>query len=108
MEQFQSVVEALQAGKLPDSSEAIHVYEKSFEKKDNAFVVMAKSDTTKYLVAAGAGPLFDALQGDAVENGKVCPLTHENSKILNQFFDYTKPQAKLRLCGDRLGIAWTY
>ncbi|QGH36538.1 hypothetical protein GI584_21885 [Gracilibacillus salitolerans] len=110
MKQFQSVVEALQAGKLPESSEAIQVYEKSLEKKDNASVVMVKSDTTKYLVAAGEGPLFDALQGDTVANGKVCPLTHENSKVLNQFFDYTKPQAfgteiATMGLGDRLGVA---
>lgn len=110
MEQFRTVVEALQAGQLPDSSEVIQVYEKSFEKKDNASVVMVKSDTTKYLVVAGEGLLFDALQGNVVANGKVCPLTHGNSKVLNQFFDYTKPKAfgteiATMGLGDRLGIA---
>lgn len=110
MEQFQSVVEALQAGELPKSSEAIQVYDQSFEKNENTSVVMVKADTTKYLIAAGEGPLYDALQGDVVANGKVCSLTHANSKVLNQFFDYTKPQAfgteiATMGLGDRLGIA---
>ncbi|MDX8045155.1 tagaturonate epimerase family protein [Gracilibacillus sp. S3-1-1] len=110
MEQFQSVVKALQEGQSPESSDVVKVYQHSLEKQDNVSLIMVKAAQTKYLIAVGDGPLFDALNGEVVQGGKVCPLTHENSQVLNQFFDYTKPQAfgtdiATMGLGDRLGLA---
>ncbi|UOQ87295.1 tagaturonate epimerase family protein [Gracilibacillus salinarum] len=108
--ELKNVVEALGAGKLPESSDTVHVYDQSFEQVDGSSVVMVKTGTEKFLVVAGDGALFDSLQGDEVENGKVCPLTHENGRVLNEFFVYTKPQAfgteiATMGLGDRLGVA---
>ncbi|WP_130859386.1 tagaturonate epimerase family protein [Gracilibacillus phocaeensis] len=110
MENFQFIVELLTAGKRPATTEEVQVYERSLEKVGNTSVVMVKKDIEKYLVAAGSGDLLKALQGDSVGEGKVCPLTHENAQVLNQFFTYTKPQAfgtevATMGLGDRLGVA---
>ncbi|WP_163538567.1 tagaturonate epimerase family protein [Gracilibacillus sp. YIM 98692] len=110
MEQFQAVLASLAEGKAPESTEAVTVYDKSFEQKDGTNIVMVKEGTEKYLVAAGQGALLEALQGESTGEGKVCKLTHENRKVINQFFDYTAPQAfgteiATMGLGDRLGIA---
>lgn len=110
MEKFQSIVNSLAKGELPSSTEQVMVYDRSFEKVDGSSAVMVKAGTDKYIVTAGNGALFDALQGEAVQEGKVCDLTHDNSKVLHQFFEYTKPQAfgteiATMGLGDRLGMA---
>ncbi len=110
MEQFEAVVAELEDGKLPSSSDNVTIYETSFEQHEGSNIIMAKSGTEKYLVVAGEGALFNELDGESVGNGKVCALTRHNSKVINQFFDYTKPQAfgteiATMGLGDRLGIA---
>ncbi|GAB2557143.1 tagaturonate epimerase family protein [Gracilibacillus alcaliphilus] len=110
MQQYQPILESLQAGKLPESTAQVHVYESSLEKAGKTVAVMVKKGTEKYLVAAGEGDLMDALEGENTAEGKVCPLTHDNAIVLNQFFDYTKPQAfgteiATMGLGDRLGVA---
>lgn len=109
MEQFQEVVVNLAAGKIPKTTDSVTVYESSLEKVDSTHIVMVKSGTEKYLVAAGEGALFNELEGENIGQGKICGLTHHNSKVLNKYFDYTNPQAfgteiaTMGLGGDRLG-----
>ncbi|ENH96520.1 hypothetical protein J416_10501 [Gracilibacillus halophilus YIM-C55.5] len=107
---FESVLEELSQRKVPTSTEEVTVYTPSFEEHAGSQVVMVKSGTEKMIVAAGAGELFEALSGEDIGKGKVCPLTHENRLVLNQFFSYTAPQAfgtdiATMGLGDRLGIA---
>ncbi|RCW64221.1 tagaturonate epimerase family protein [Saliterribacillus persicus] len=110
MSKFQNVVEALQQGTAPQSTSEVQVYEASFEQKDGTNIVMVKEGTVKYLVAAGNGALLGALQGEQNGEAKVCPLTHENRLVLNEYFDYTAPKAfgteiTTMGLGDRLGVA---
>ncbi len=110
MEQFKAIVADLEKGKLPEASGNVTIYESSFEQHDGTNIIMAKSGTEKYLIVAGEGTLFNELEGESVGNGKVGALTHHNSKVVNQFFDYTKPQAfgteiATMGLGDRLGLA---
>src|SRR5699024_9764164 len=110
MEKFKTIVASLVTGELPKSTDEVIVYESSFEQVDGSSAVMVKSGTEKNLVVGGNGPLLEALQGEAVQDGKVCSLTHDNSEVLHQFFDYTKPQAfgteiATMGLGDRLGMA---
>lgn len=110
VENFHSALSELAAGKRPKASQELTIYEKSFEQKAGTNLVMAKAGTTKYLLAAGDGEIFQALNGDTVGNGKVCPLSHENAQVLHQYFEYTRPQAfgteiATMGLGDRLGVA---
>ncbi|WP_058308876.1 tagaturonate epimerase family protein [Gracilibacillus massiliensis] len=110
MEQFQGVVAELVTGKLPQPTDNVTIYESSFEKIEGSNIIMTKSGTEKYLVVAGNGPLYNELEGESVGDGKVCALTHHNSKVLNKHFEYTKPQAfgteiATMGLGDRLGVA---
>jgi hypothetical protein len=71
---------------------------------------MIKEGDDKKILAIGSGPLYDELQGEAIEGGKLCPTSHDNRLVLNRFFPYTAPRAfgtqvaTLGL-GDRLGLA---
>src|SRR5699024_7216470 len=107
---FKTIVASLVKGESPKSTDEVMVYASSFEQVDASSAVMVKAGTEKYLVVGGKGALLEALQGEAVQDGKGCPVTHENSEVLHQLFDYTKPQAfgteiATMGLGDRLGMA---
>lgn len=90
------------------------VYEKSFSEAGSDSVVMVKTAGVRKLLATGGGALFQALAGEEHRLGgsvyKLCPLTHENRLVLNDFFEHTRPRAlgtqtaTIGL-GDRLGLA---
>ncbi|PZE20132.1 tagaturonate epimerase family protein [Paenibacillus xerothermodurans] len=111
MSKYQAIAEAMQQGDVAGIlSDSVKVYPHSFEQSGNVKLLMVKQDHTKYILAVGAGPLFDELTGE-VENGtKVCPLVTANRLVLNKYFDYTVPrafgtQSSTLGLGDRLGIA---
>jgi len=109
MGSFAQVIQAMQSGDISQVS-GVKVYPKSFEQHGNTKLLMIRDGYTKYLIAAGEGPLFDELRGEVRDGGKVCPLSHENRLVLNKYFDYTVPRAfgtqvaTIGL-GDRLGLA---
>jgi hypothetical protein len=112
MSTYQSIAEALQKGSVTGivATDNIKVYPHSFAESGNVRLLLIKNQNTKYIIAAGKGPIFDDLEGDIDGNAKVCPLTHANRLVLNKYFDYTVPRAfgtqtaTIGL-GDRLGIA---
>lgn len=112
MGKFQSIAEALKQGSAPQETAEVKVYPLSVSTSGSTSLVMVKDKAahTKYLIAAGEGPLFDELQGQVEDGAKIAPLSHENRLVLNKFFDYTVPRAfgtqiaTIGL-GDRLGIA---
>src|SRR5690625_6768205 len=78
MEKMVPIIESLSSGKIVKDSGDIKIYEKSLKAHDNVHLLMVKDGTEKFLLAAGSGPLFDELDGEAVaENGKVCALRSE-------------------------------
>ncbi|MDC3416095.1 tagaturonate epimerase family protein [Aquibacillus salsiterrae] len=108
-ENLVSILGALKTGK-PQGSETIKVYEKSYTEYENVKLVMVKNNQERLLLATGEGSLYDELVGEAVAEGKVCPLSYENRLVLNKYFDYTVPKAfgtKVATMGlgDRLGLA---
>ncbi|WNQ13382.1 tagaturonate epimerase family protein [Paenibacillus aurantius] len=95
---------------IPGLGPEDRIYPRSYNETGGTRLVMVKKDHTKYLVAAGSGPLFEDLQGNVKEEFKWCPLTHENRLVLNRYFEYTAPQAfgtqiATFGLGDRLGLA---
>ncbi|MEH7386250.1 tagaturonate epimerase family protein [Bacillus sp. JJ1521] len=111
MEHLKQLVEALKNESVSEFDGEVKVYEKSFTQHDNVSLVMVRDQQQKWILAAGEGALFDELEGIVIaENGKACPLTHENRLVLNRHFDYTVPRAfgtKIATMGlgDRLGLA---
>ncbi|MDY0394082.1 tagaturonate epimerase family protein [Virgibacillus halophilus] len=111
MEHVGSVLKELGEGKLPSSDDNIKIYEKSLTTSEHTKLLMINDHKAKYLLAAGEGELYDALEGDTVNDlGKVCPLSHANRLVLNRYFDYTVPRAfgtkaATMGLGDRLGLA---
>jgi hypothetical protein len=90
----------------------VKAYSQSLAESGSTKLLMVKDlqSNTKYILAVGEGPLYDALQGEVQDGAKWCSLTHDNRLVLNQYFDYTVPRAfgtqiaTIGL-GDRLGIA---
>jgi hypothetical protein len=106
-----SLIRAMKSGNgSAFSSPGVRVYEASWTEAEGATLVMIRTAEGRFIAAVGSGELYDSLQGQAVEGGKLCPLTHANRLTLNRFLPYTKPQAfgtqiaTIGL-GDRLGIA---
>jgi len=110
VDKWDAILAALAAGRVPVSSADVRVYPQSYAENGGARLVMVRDGTEKYLLAAGAGALFDELRGQRRVDGKVCPLSHENRQVLNHWFGYTVPRAfgaetaTIGL-GDRLGLA---
>ncbi|UJF34526.1 tagaturonate epimerase family protein [Paenibacillus hexagrammi] len=105
------LLEAVKSGSLSSfSSQSVKVYPQSLTTHEGTTLVMVKTDAGKRIVATGAGELFDQLNGESIDGGKVCKLTHANRLVLNAFLPYTAPQAfgtqvATMGLGDRLGIA---
>jgi hypothetical protein len=106
-----SLIQSMKSGSLQTfSSPDVKLYPNSYTESNGTSLVMVRTAEGKRIAAVGAGPLYDALQGEQVEGGKLCPLTHENRLVLNRYLPYTKPQAfgtqiATMGLGDRLGIA---
>lgn len=111
MEHLLPLIKSLELGKIDAEFPDIKVYEQSYTEHDHVHLQMIKDNRNKYILAAGNGQLIDDLQGTSIkENGKACPLTHQNRLVLNRYFDYTVPRAfgtdiATVGLGDRLGLA---
>ncbi len=111
MNKFNNLIKAMNAGDISGiSQEGVHVYPLSFATYAHVKLVMVKENRRRFLLAVGAGELFDALQGEAADGYKKCELTHENRLVLNKYFPYTAPiafgkQVATLGLGDRLGLA---
>lgn len=88
----------------------VSLYEQSLTNLGSCTIAMIKAGEQRYLVAVGSGPIFDELDGEAEDECKVCPLSHENRLVLNTYLPYTHPVANTTKrpsigLGDRLGEA---
>lgn len=106
---YAQVVQALKNGDVTGELGVV-VYPRSLEEAQGTKLLMVKNGYDKVLVAAGEGPVYNDLQGEEQDGGKICPLSHENRLVLNKYFDYTVPRAfgtqiSTIGLGDRLGIA---
>lgn len=106
---FAEVFQAMNQGEAK-AVNGVKVYPRSLEKAEGTTLLMAKHGYDKVLLAVGAGALYNELQGEEQDGGKVCPLSHANRLVLNKFFDYTVPRAfgtqiATFGLGDRLGLA---
>ena len=86
-------------------------YPASYVKWEADRLILLKIEGVKKILAAGNGTLVSRLNGDPLSTDiKLCPLTHQNRLVLNEFLPYTLPSAFGRQIatvgvGDRLGIA---
>jgi hypothetical protein len=108
---YAGLAEAMKTGKISSQTIGeVKIYERSFSTHDKTQLLMIKEGNTKFIIAAGEGALYEALEGTFEGSVKKCPLSHANRLVLNQYFDYTVPCAfgteiaTIGL-GDRLGIA---
>lgn len=106
---YAQAFEALRSGDVSAVTE-VQAYPRSLDEAHGTKLLMVKNGYDKVLLAVGAGPVYNELQGEEQDGGKVCPLTHRNRLVLNRYFDYTAPRAfgtqiaTIGL-GDRLGAA---
>lgn len=91
--------------------ESIVEYPASYTIIEEDQVILCKIAGEKKLLTVGDGMFVSRLEGKILSDGiKICPLSHENRLVLNQFLPHTKPSAFGRKIatfglGDRLGIA---
>jgi hypothetical protein len=91
--------------------EQFTLYPSSYVRADDSELILCKIKGTKKILAIGRGKLLSGLSGDCVsETAKLCPLSHGNRLILNQYLPYTAPTAFGKNAatfgtGDRLGLA---
>lgn len=87
------------------------VYPKSCVRHGDALFLLCKIDGAKWILATGKGEFFSRLGGTELSDTlKLCPLTHHNRIVLNDYLPYTCPRAFGRKTatfglGDRLGLA---
>lgn len=111
MSVFKEIIEKMKQGEVEKISvDSVQIYKDSFASHEGSQLLMVKHNEKKFILAAGQGALYDALEGKDEKEFKICGLTHENRLVLNQYFDYTVPKAfgtqvaTIGL-GDRLGLA---
>ncbi|HWQ80016.1 MAG TPA: tagaturonate epimerase family protein [Anaerovoracaceae bacterium] len=91
--------------------EQILGYPASYVECGEGRLLLCKIAGAKKILAMGKGALFSRLHGSfRSEAIKLCPLSHENRLILNQYLPFTLPSAFGRKtatfgAGDRLGLA---
>lgn len=89
----------------------IKEYPSSYIRHEEDQLILLKIEGVKKILASGNGTFCSKLNGELLSNGiKLCPLTHQNRLVLNEFLPYTLPSAFGRQIatvgvGDRLGIA---
>ncbi len=93
------------------NSEQITLYPSSYIEYGEGTFLLCKADDVKKIIAMGKGEFFSQLDGTNLsETIKLCPLSHENRLVLNQYLPFTQPSAFGRQTatfglGDRLGLA---
>ena len=84
------VMDEINESRIPESSHNIIVYRNSFQKYEHTKIIMVKHEGEKYLLVTGKSNLLIELNGEEVsDDKKVCQLTHNNRKVLNNYFEYT-------------------
>jgi hypothetical protein len=111
MSNWKLIIEAMNHGNLSLAENGgVKIYPRSLSSHGQVKLLMVKQGASKVIVAAGRGELYDELEGEELDGGKCCPLSHANRLVLNRYFDYTVPRAfgtqiaTIGL-GDRLGLA---
>lgn len=111
MDHLLPIFDSLDNDEVRSNVSDVRMYEKSYVHYDNDSLVMVKDQSSKLLLVSGQGSLYKDLEGTEIEHGrKVCPLSHKNRLVLNDYFEYTVPRAfgsetaTIGL-GDRLGVA---
>lgn len=71
---------------------------------------MIQMDGTDFILVVGDGSLGNEMEGDNGNGYRLCPLSHHNRLVLNQYFPFTRPVPRGKKgasigLGDRLGIA---
>lgn len=90
---------------------SLKLYQSSFNKVNHSSLMMIRDQQKDFIIVHGEGELYQDLIGEEIADQlKKCPTNHANRLVLNQYFDYTKPQAfgeKISTIGlgDRLGLA---
>lgn len=91
--------------------EQIKEYPSSYAKVEEDELFLCKIGEVKKILAIGQGIFFSKLEGTSLaDTVKLCPLSHQNRLVLNQYLPYTLPSAFGRQVatfglGDRLGKA---
>ncbi|WP_239752122.1 tagaturonate epimerase family protein [Mammaliicoccus sp. H-M34] len=110
MENLLELIEPLKNNEIPTSNE-IKIYKNSLHSYKKTHFIMIKYEGNKYILVVGKDTLFNDLNGELIRNdAKLCNLSHENRLVINDYFEFTKPQAFGRNkttigLGDRLGLA---
>lgn len=88
------------------------VYANSIYEKDNSYIFLVDFNNVKSLIILGKGKIFDKFKGELFleGKGKICPLNHNNAKVMRGTFSFTSPKSYNNYpisvgLGDRLGIA---
>lgn len=110
MDDARRIADALMRGALPSSSGETVVYPRSRVLKGDTGILMIRRSDEVFLLAAGSGPLFDELPGEAFDTFKLAPPIETTRRVINRHFPYTLPAPAGRLksgigLGDRLGLA---
>ena len=94
------------------SKEYMSVYNDSGRKRGDSDYCMVTADERDMLYVSGAD--MGLFEGEAISNAgetyKLCPLTVENSKVIRELFEFTRPKSYKGHdvtigFGDRLGLA---
>jgi len=91
--------------------EQIIEYPSSYVQYEDDQFLLCKAAGSKKILAMGKGEFFSRLDGMRLSEAiKLCPLSHQNRLVLNNYLPYTLPSAFGRKTatfglGDRLGLA---
>lgn len=90
------------------------IYPASLHQYEKSFLFLVKEKAAKKLIVTGDSSLFRELEGKEQSTSDVCfkecPLSADNSKIIRQYFPFTRPVPLSKYkttigLGDRLGVA---
>src|SRR5690625_2408831 len=105
MQQFKSKIQSV----IKDTS--LRFFETSFNQVGPSSLMMIRIGKDDFLMIDQDSALYQDLMGEEIANQlKKCPTNHANRLVLNEYFDFTKPQAFGKNVatiglGDRLGLA---
>jgi len=105
MQQFKSKIQSV----IKDTS--LRFFETSFNQVGPSSLMMIRIGKDDFLMIDQDSALYQDLMGEEIANQlKKCPTNHANRLVLNEYFDFTNPQAFGKNVatiglGDRLGLA---
>src|SRR5690625_3072985 len=88
MQKFKSKIQSA----IKDPS--LRFFETSFNQVGPSSLMMIRIDQDDFLMIDQGSSLYQDLMGEEVADQlKKCPTDHVNRLVLNEYFDFTKPQA---------------